>query len=589
MIRTPLVTAIAALSLLVLPAMAGEAETTAFGALADEYDAWLKRESPIGAGFEGDLEALGRLSDVSPEADKRRQGELVAFKARLDAIPASALSPDDAFDHAFLAADIDDTLSLAPFDGGRVPFNNDSGFHTLAGYLGQATRISSIAEAEAWLSRLKALPAYYDQSIANARRGIETGWTQPAIVVERTLTVARRQAATPLADDPLLAPFASLPAALDPASIADIRAAAEKVVAEEIAPRREAFVTFLESEYLPKARPDLGISSVPGGDAYYAALARHHTTTDMTPDEIHALGLSEVARIRGLMDGVMKESGFTGSFPEFLAFLRTDPQFYAKTRQELLAQASEIAKRADDKLPGLFLTLPRLPYGVRPVPEEQEEGYTTGRYFPGSPEQGVAGGYIVNTGRLDQRPLYELPALTLHEAVPGHHLQIALAQELTELRYFRRNGGATAYTEGWGLYAEYLGEEMGIYRTPYEKFGRLSYEMWRACRLVADTGIHAKGWDIEEARKCFTENSALSEHNIQTELERYIAWPGQALAYKIGELKLKELRARAAGRLGASFDVRRFHDAVLLSGAMPLAMLEARIDRWIEDQLANRP
>lgn len=589
MIRLTVLATLAALSAVAAPALAGDAEIAAFGKLADDFDSWLQQENPIGAGFEGDEAALARLPDASQEADARRLGELKAFKARVDAIPAEALGTEDGFDRDYLAATLDDALSLASFDEARMPFTNDSGFYSLADYLGQATRIRSVADAEAWLSRLKALPLYYDQNIANARRGIETGWTQPKLVVGRVIDVAKRQAAVALADDPLLAPFANLPATLDAAAIAPIKAAAEKVIAEEIVPRRAAFATFLETEYLPKARPEIGISSIPGGKDYYIAVARHHTTTTMTPDAIHALGLSEVARIRALMEGVMKEAGFTGTFPEFLAFLRTDKQFYATSREQLLEKASEIAKRADDKLPGLFLTLPRLPYGVRPVPQDQEDGYTTGRYFPGSPDLGIAGGYMINTGKLDQRPLYELPALTLHEAVPGHHLQIALSQELKELRYFRRNGDFTAFVEGWGLYAEYLGEEMGMYRTPYETFGRLSYEMWRACRLVADTGIHWKGWDIEEARKCFTENTALSEHNIQTELERYISWPGQALAYKIGELKLKELRARATERLGAQFDVRRFHDAVLLAGPMPLAMLEARIDSWIADQQANRP
>lgn len=589
MIRSTLFASIAAFALVSAPASAGEAETAAFSKLADDYDAWLKRENPIGAGFEGDLEAMGRLPDASFEADNRRTEELKAFKARVDAIQADTLGKDDAFDRDYLAASLEDALALAPFDEARMPFSNDSGFYSLADYLGQATRIRTVEDAEAWLARLKALPAYYDQNIANARRGIETGWTQPKIVVDRVIEIAKRQAEATPDKDPLLAPFGNLPPTLDPAAIAPIKAEAEKVIAEEMMPRRAAFVKFLEEEYLPKARAEMGIGSLPGGKDYYVAIARHHTTTNMAPDEIHELGLSEVKRIRGLMDGVMKETGFKGTFAEFLAFLRTDKQFYATSREQLLEKASEIAKRADDKLPGLFLTLPRLTYGVRPVPADQEEGYTTGRYFPGSPDLGIAGGYMVNTSHLDQRALYELPALTLHEAVPGHHLQIALAQELKELRYFRRNGDATAFVEGWGLYAEYLGEEMGMYRTPYEKFGRLSYEMWRACRLVADTGIHWKGWSIEEARKCFTENSALSEHNIQTELERYISWPGQALAYKIGELKLKELRARATERLGAQFDVRRFHDEVLLAGAMPLAMLEKRVDSWIADQQANRP
>jgi uncharacterized protein (DUF885 family) len=301
----------------------------------------------------------------------------------------------------------------------------------------------------------------------------------------------------------------------------------------------------------------------------------------MTPDEIHQLGQSEVARIRGLMEKTIAETGFTGSFADFLQMLRTDPRFYAKTPAELMEKASEIAKRSDDQLPRLFGTLPRLPYGVRPVPADIAEGYTTGRYWVGSMQQGQAGGYMVNTSHLDQRPLYELPALTVHEAVPGHHLQIALSQELSDIPYFRRNTSPTAFVEGWGLYSEFLGEEMGIYRDPYERFGRYSYEMWRACRLVADTGIHWLGWDIEQARRCFTENSALAPHNIQTELERYISWPGQALAYKIGELRLRALRREAEEALGENFNVREFHDRLLLSGALPLDVVTKRVHTWI--------
>ena len=283
----------------------------------------------------------------------------------------------------------------------------------------------------------------------------------------------------------------------------------------------------------------------------------------------------------------MAAAGWEGDFASFLTFLRTDPQFYATSREDLLKEASEMSKRADGGLPALFGTLPRLPYDVRPVPEEIEANYTTGRYFAGSMEAGLPGGYIVNTGRLDQRPLYELPALTLHEAVPGHHLQIALQQEAEAGPYFRRGANVTAFTEGWGLYAEYLGEEMGFYRTPYERFGRLSYEMWRACRLVADTGIHWLGWEIEQARACFAENSALATHNIETELQRYIGWPGQALAYKIGEIRLRDIRGRAEAALGEDFDVRAFHDALLVDGPLPLDLLDQRMDAWIAEQAAE--
>jgi uncharacterized protein (DUF885 family) len=362
---------------------------------------------------------------------------------------------------------------------------------------------------------------------------------------------------------------------------------ARGIVQREIIPARAAYLRFIETEYAPKARAQAGASSLPDGKRFYAFQARYHTTTDLTPDQIHALGQSEVRRIRAEMDGVMRETGFTRTFPEFLAFLRSDPQFYATTREDLLEKASEIAKRADGGLPALFATLPRLPYTVKPTPREIEAQTTTGRYYQGSPTLGVAGTYILNTGNLPARPLYELPALTVHEAVPGHHLQIALSQELGEQPWFRRNANVTAYTEGWGLYSEFLGVEMGIYRTPYERFGRLSYEMWRACRLVADTGMHWLGWTKEQARACFTDNSALSAGNIEAELNRYIGWPGQALAYKVGELKLKELRRKAETALGPRFDIRRFHDVVLLGGPVPLDLLEQRVDGWIATERAR--
>jgi uncharacterized protein (DUF885 family) len=322
------------------------------------------------------------------------------------------------------------------------------------------------------------------------------------------------------------------------------------------------------------------LRTAPGGEELYRFLVRAYTTTDMTPEQIHALGNSEVARIRAAMEEEIGASGFDGDFAAFQRFLRSDPQFYAQTPEQLVAAASEIAKRADGQLPRLFATLPRLPYGIRAIPAEQAEGATTAYYTRGSAALGQSGTYWVNTSRLDQRPLYELPALTVHEAMPGHHLQIARAQELGELPYFRRNTFETAFVEGWGLYSESLGEDMGLYRTPYERFGRLSYEMWRACRLVADTGIHWLGWDIEQARRCFAENSALSAHNIQTELERYIATPGQALAYKIGELTMQRLRREAEAALGDRFNIRVFHDELLGAGALPMDVLETRMRAW---------
>ena len=554
-----------------------------------DYETWAAGEDPWTAGSEGDRSALSRLPDASRAGELARREPLGRFRDRLAAVDVTGLSSDDQLNHALLSRSIALDLERIDLDRGRLAFDSEGGPETLAGYLASSTRISTRADAEAWLSRLGALSEIYDATLANARRGVETGMVQPRIIVDRV--VASTAAATELTPetDPLMRPFATRPQSLSEADWAALRVRAEAIIADEIMPARQRWAAFMRDENLPaspEAADAIGLGQRPGGREAYAFAARWYTTTDMTPDEIHQLGLTEVARIRAQMEVEMTAAGWTGSFADFLTFLRTDPQFYASTREELLMHASEIAKRADDQLPRLFNTLPRLPYGVRPVPREIEANYTTGRYNPGSYVNGVAGGYMVNTSALDQRPLYELPALTLHEAVPGHHLQIALQQELGDLPWFRRNGDATAFVEGWGLYSEFLGYEMGIYRTPYERFGRLSYEMWRACRLVADTGIHWMGWDIEQARACFRDNSALSELNIQTELERYISWPGQALAYKIGELTILRLRRRAEETLGDRFNVRRFHDAVLLGGPLPMDVLEQRIDAWIAAEQA---
>jgi uncharacterized protein (DUF885 family) len=547
-----------------------------------DYERFQRQYDPLSAGAEGDREALRRLPDATLEAEQAQRKELVAFGERLGAIDARQLSGESALNHTLLTHIVKESIEEAGFDFGRIAFQNDSGFHTLADYVGRTTTIASREDADAWLARLQALPTYYQQNVANLQRGIKTRYTQPRIVVDRVLQVARKQIEVKPEDSSLLLPFARMPASIPAAAQAEYRSKALAIVRDQIYPAQRAFAEFMAREYVPAARPAIAWRTTPNGEASYRYLVREQTTTDMTPDQIHKLGLEEVARIRGLMEQAIAATDFKGTFPEFLKMLRTDPRFYARTPAELLEKASEIAKRADDQLPRLFGTLPRLPYGVRPVPAEMAEGYTTGRYWQGSMQMGQAGGYMVNTSHLDQRGLYELPALTVHEAVPGHHLQIALSQELSGLPYFRRNIGVTAFTEGWGLYSEFLGEEMGIYRDPYELFGRYSYEMWRACRLVADTGIHWLGWDIEQARRCFTENSALATHNIQTELERYISWPGQALAYKVGELRFRQLRREAEQALGERFDIREFHDTLLLGGPLPLDVVELRVRDWIK-------
>ena len=556
-------------------------------ALVSDYEAWNLAQNPISAGQNGDRAALSKLPDASLAADMDRKAALEGFQARLNAIPADSIDSDGQLNRAFLARIISDQLACIAFDTSRFAFTGDDGFHLLATYLATVTPLNSVDDAQAWIARLAALPKYYDDNIANARRGVKTGWVQPLMITKIAIGQAETALKPAPEDDPLLAPFKSMPASIPTDQQAALKARAIAVIRDQVRPAQQRFLTFLNKEYLPRSKPALGVGGLPGGKPYYAFLARRFTTTNLTPDQIHELGLSEVARIRGEMDKVRAETGFKGTHAEFLAFLRSDPQFYVTTREALLEKASTIAKRIEDQLPRFFGRLPRLTYGVRPVPAEIEKGYTSARYFSGSASQGIAGGFMVNTYALDQRGLYELPALALHEAVPGHHLQIALAQELEGVPAFRRDADMTAFVEGWALYSESLGIEMGIYRTPYENFGRLSMEMWRACRLVSDTGIHWLGWSLDEARKCFTENTALSSLNIENELARYVGWPGQALAYKVGELKIKELRKRAEAALGPKFDIRRFHDAVLLAGPLPMDLLEVRIDQWIAAEKAK--
>ncbi|WP_245585152.1 DUF885 domain-containing protein [Solimonas flava] len=529
-----------------------------------------------------------QLPDVSPAAERACTATLREVDAALATIEPAALSADERLTHELLRWTIAGWLDALPFDEARLPFNSDGGFDVTLLYRASQP-LADEKRAQAWLQLLSEVPRWYAQNIANARRGIKTGFVQPQPTAEAVLKRARSAAALGPDDDPLLAPLRALPASLSEARRAELLAQGEKLVRDGVQPARRDFARFMAREYLPHAAQSLAASDLPDGRAYYAFLVRRHTTTDLTPDQVHDIGLQEVARIRAEMERTMREAGFDGTLAAFIAWLRHEPRFYATSRQQLLEKASEIAKRIDGELPAHFGTLPRLTYGVRPVPAEIEDGYTTGRYFSGDPRQHRAGGLMINTSHLEQRPLYELPALVLHEGVPGHHLQVALAQEQADAPKFRRNLYVTTYGEGWGLYAERLGEAMGIYRDPYERFGRLSYEMWRACRLVADTGIHWKHWTLDEARACFADNTALSPLNIEVELQRYVSWPGQALAYKIGELKLVELRRKAEGVLGDRFDERGFHDAVLLHGALPLSVLERQVDAWIAAQQAAQP
>jgi uncharacterized protein (DUF885 family) len=534
----------------------------------------------------GSSDARWRLPDVSPAADADRTAKLKTIQVQLTTMSPKKLSDEERLTRDLLLFSLAERIEAASFDEARMPFSSDGGFDVMMLYRASGMTLRTADEARRWIALLNGMPGWYAANIDNARRGVASGFVQAVPTAQAVLERAQRAAATPPAEDPLLAPLRGLPDSLP--NRAALIAEGEKALTDKVAPARAGFVRFMAEEYLPHAARSLAASDLPDGKRYYAFLTRRHTTTTLTPDQIHDLGLAEVARIRARMQETMKAAGFQGDLPAFIAMLRKDPRFYATSRQQLLEKSSEIAKRADDQLPAHFGVLPRLTYGVRPVPASIEKGYTTGRYFGGDPKVGRAGGLMINTSELDQRPLYELPALVLHEGAPGHHIQTSLAQEQTGVPEFRRGLYFNAYGEGWGLYSEWLGEEMGIYRDPYELFGRLSYEMWRACRLVADTGMHWKGWSLDQARACFTDNTALSPVNIEVELKRYVSWPGQALAYKVGELKLLELRHRAERTLGDKFDERGFHDAVLLHGSLPLSVLETRIDAWIAQQAQQR-
>ena len=430
-------------------------------------------------------------------------------------------------------------LALGKFASWRIPFLADGGFHMEIGYVLSATRFDAASDYREYLARLEALPGYLEQNRINMQLGIESGFTQPREIMDNILVSFDAQVTGSAEVHPLFAPFRDMSGNITADDRARLRDEAQRLLEEQVIPAYAEIRDFMRERYAPNARETLGASELPDGEAYYAALVRYYTTLDSaTPDSIHERGLREVARIRAEMNDVIAETGFDGRFDEFLEFLRTDPQFYAKTPEELLMRAAWIAKKTDGRLPAFFGKLPRQPYSVEPVPEEIAPNYTAGRYVPAPPGGPRGGQYWVNTYALETRALYQLVALSLHEGVPGHHLQGALAYEIADAPEFRRQFYPHAYGEGWGLYAEKLGVEMGMYDTPYDHFGRLSYEMWRACRLVVDTGIHAKGWTRQQAVDYLASNTALSMHEVGTEIDRYIAWPGQALAYKIGELTL---------------------------------------------------
>lgn len=570
-----------------LATSASHAQDDTFADLIADYETFRTENNPTARARAGDLDALRQWQDVSAQRFATNQEAHQGFLARLDAIDPATLDENDGVSYAVLDYLLSFSVEQYPYASQRIPFTNDSGFFSSPGYAASSVRPRNVEEAEAWIDRLEALPAFFQAHQNWMRDGMEDGFTSPRVVVDAVLAQVDSLSDEAALIELLTTPLNSLPASTDAAETDRLRAETETAIREHVLPAYVELARFLRDEYYPASRDSVGISEVPGGREYYQSLVRYHTTLDTSPEEVHARGLAEVARIRAEMEAIIEEVEFEGSFADFLHFLRTDPQFYAETEEELLMHAAWISKRADDAMPRFFGHLPRLSYGVRPVPASLAPTYTTGRYWPGNLERGIAGGYMVNTYALDQRPLYTLPALSVHEAVPGHHHQGAIAQELEGVPDFRRQTYITAFGEGWGLYTETLAEDMGLYTTPYERFGKLTYEMWRACRLVVDTGMHYMGWSQEDAEACLLENSALAPHNVRTEVLRYISWPGQALAYKTGELLMRDLRAQAEARLGDDFDIRAFHDRLLDDGAMPLSALEAKMLAWIDEQAAQ--
>jgi len=504
-----------------------------------------------------------------------------SLKVELNKIDSKKLNEDDLISYNLLEFVLNETVIKYKYKTHWNPILSDGGFHSSLTY--RVRPITNKKSALSYLKLLKSIPNYINQQSTLIKKGIDAGISQPLVIFKGYRSTYEKHITLTAEENFYYTPFKNLPKQLSDYEKDSLIKAAKDVVLYDVIPAFKNVKDFFENIYYPYTRKSIGVSETPNGEEYYQSRIDYYTTLNETPKSIHEKGLKEVARIRKKMELIVDEVKFKGDLQQFITFLRKDPQFYAKTPEELLKHARNIAKKLDEQLPRYFKTLPRKPYGVAPVPEAIAPKYTGGRYIGTSPESTDPGYYWVNTYNLPSRPLYVIPSLTAHEAVPGHHLQGALNQELPEtIPEFRRNLYLSAYGEGWGLYTEYLAEEMGIYTTPYEHFGKLTYEMWRACRLVVDTGIHAFGWKREEAVNFMANNTALSLHEVNTEIDRYISWPGQALAYKIGELKIRELRQKAQEKLGGRFDIREFHEIILEKGTVTLGILEDRINKYIE-------
>ena len=570
---------------LIAPALcpAAPAPESAAKALHTFFDAewnYSMEQNPTWASSLGDRRWNDKWEDVSLEAIRKREEHTREALETLKKIERANLPPADQLNYDLFRKEAEADIAGFKFQMYLLPINQRGGIQT-ADELAEQLRFETVKDYEDWIARLQAFPALMDQTIALLREGVKARVLWPRVVLERVPGQIDKQIVPDPEESPFFKPLAQFPQEITAKDRDRLAKAAREAIDGGIIPSFEKLRSYFVDEYLPASFEQVGVWQMPQGAELYKYLTQRFTTTNLTPQQIHDKGLSEVARIRAEMQKIMAQVGFKGSLPEFFTKLRTDPQFFYKTPDELLQAYRAMSKRIDPHLVKVFKTLPRMPYGVIPIPDKIAPDTTTAYYNQPAADGSRAGNYYVNLYKPETRAKWEMMALSLHEAVPGHHLQIALAQELGDIPKFRRYGGYTAFIEGWGLYAESLGEEMGLYDDPYSKFGQLTYEMWRAVRLVVDTGLHQMKWDRQRAITFFIENAPKSEDDITNEIDRYISMPGQALAYKIGELKIKELRERAKSGIGETFDVREFHDIVLLSGAVPLDVLEQNVNAWI--------
>ena len=561
-----------------------QAEDGQVESLLNEHWSWYLRQNPVFAGQLGDRSGDGKLAPASVANQIQTAAKLNEFLAVARAIDQSGLTRNAELNLRIFIKFLEDEIAEFEHEAHLIPITNRWGFHIYFAELHKRLPFKDVRDYESYIGRLEAFAKYADEHMELLSLGIEKGRILPAIVLEGYEETITSQIFDEGTRSPLYSPFTRMPESIDRQARQAFAERGVKAINDQVIPAYRRFLEFIEERYIPAATNTIGISALPGGREFYRHRVRRFTTMDITPEQVHEIGLKEVQRIRSEMENIPRKLKFEGDFAAFLHYLRTDPKFYASDAESYKKEVTYILKKMDGKLPQLFGKLPRTPYGIKEIPAYIAPKTTAAYYQPPSGDGKIAGFYFINTYNLKSRPLYQLEALSLHEAVPGHHLQLALQQELEGMPEFRKYNGFTAFIEGWGLYSERLGLETGFYQDPYSDFGRLSYEMWRACRLVVDTGIHYLGWTREQAIAFMSENTALSRHNIVAEIDRYISWPGQALAYKMGELKIRELRELAERRLGDQFDVRKFHDVVLGSGAVPMEILDANVIRYLEQQ-----